>query len=554
MSILQKKKRQAIFFVFWLILFLVIWSKMLVVEPNGLYAGWVNIWGDWAAHLSYATSFGYGQNTPLEMPILFGAKFSYPFFSDFLSGVLMKFGVSMIKAMLLPSFILSMALVASLVYLGKKIVGSIRAGMITSLLFLFNGGLGFWWFLKDIKDLGFIEVIVNLPREYTHLEKLANIEWINIISSQVVPQRGFLMGFPMAVVVYILLWRKFENKKMIRGLMAAGLFTGFLPLIHAHSFVMVIFVAAMLMVMEVWRLKREGSELNIGKFGTIVQLIKEWSWFWLPIVLMGAPQVWYFYGGSLGKEGFIRWQPGWMAEGNIGWFWIKNLGVSLVLAIAGMKLASKKLRKFSLPFWGMFLMANLWIFQPWEWDNTKILTHWYLMACVLGSVTVTVGLKHKKRLMGVLVGIGLILSIWSGFLDTIRLTQYKNIRLRFFETQELLLAEWVKNNTERDSRFLTADNHDHWVPVLTGRKIVLGFKGWLWTYGLDYSKQEKAVNKMFEGGVETKKVLKEYGVDYVVISKMERVKKINESYYEDNFEMVYKLGDTKIFQVRYLEY
>ena len=282
--------------------------------------------------------------------------------------------------------------------------------------------------------------------------------------------------------------------------------------------------------------------------------VKEWVWFGLPVVLIGVPQVAYFYGSSLGKEGFIRWQPGWMAEGNILWFWVKNLGVSLILGIMGMKLASTKLRKFSLPFWGMYLMANLWIFQPWEWDNTKILTHWYLMLSVLGAVCVNWGLKNKSKIVRIFVIMGLVVSLGSGFLDTMRLTQYKNIRLRFFSSQEIELAEWVKKNTDKRSRFLTADSHDHWVPCLTGRKIVLGFKGWLWTYGLDYSKQEKAVSNMFAGEKQTVDELSKYGVDYVVVGPKERAKKINEQFYEENFEMVYKLGETKIFQVRNLEY
>ncbi len=494
--------------------------------------------GDWAAHLSYATVFGYGKNVSLEMPILSGAKFSYPFLADFISGMLMRFGVSMVPAMLVPSLVLSILLVVLLFKLGEKMIGSLKGGMAVSLLFLFNGGLGFWWWIKDIKKLGLIETMIRLPREYTHLEKLGNIEWINIISSQVVPQRGFLMGFPVAIAVYLLLWQKFESRKKIKGMVMAGLLTSLLPLIHAHSFVLVCWVAFWLMVMEWFKKKK-----------VLVQLIKEWRQFWFSVIFFGIPQVIYFYGGSLGREGFVRWQPGWMAKGSVLWFWIKNFGASLILAIIGMKMASRKLKMFSLPFWGMFLIANLWIFQPWEWDNTKILTHWYLMACILGSVVIVKGLNNKNKLVKGLVGVGLFLSIWSGFLDTIRLTQYKNIRLRFFDNKELLLAEWVKNNTDKSSRFLTADNHDHWVPCLTGRKIVLGFKGWLWTYGLDYSKQEKAVKKMFEGGDKTKQVLSRYGVDYVVVGPMEKVKKINEQFYEDNFEVVYALEDTKIFQV-----
>jgi uncharacterized membrane protein len=84
---------------------------------------------------------------------------------------------------------------------------------------------------------------------------------------------------------------------------------------------------------------------------------------------------------------------------------------------------------------------------------------------------------------------------------------------------------------------------------LTGRKIVLGFPGWLWTYGIDYGEQEKAARKMFKGGPETESLLRFYGVDYIVVGPLERVQKINEKYFEANFQPVYQLGRTKIYKI-----
>ncbi|HEX2681419.1 MAG TPA: hypothetical protein VHQ03_09015, partial [Candidatus Dormibacteraeota bacterium] len=49
-----------------------------VFTPTGLYAGYVNIWGDWAAHLSFAGSFAYGHNFPPQFPIDPGNHLGYP--------------------------------------------------------------------------------------------------------------------------------------------------------------------------------------------------------------------------------------------------------------------------------------------------------------------------------------------------------------------------------------------------------------------------------------------------------------------------------------------
>src|SRR5438105_7397653 len=56
-----------------------------VYLPDGLYTGYVNIWGDWAAHLSFAGSFAFGHNFPPEFPIDPGHNLGYPFMTDFLA-------------------------------------------------------------------------------------------------------------------------------------------------------------------------------------------------------------------------------------------------------------------------------------------------------------------------------------------------------------------------------------------------------------------------------------------------------------------------------------
>jgi len=268
--------------------------------------------------------------------------------------------------------------------------------------------------------------------------------------------------------------------------------------------------------------------------------------FFAPIVILGLGQWLWFYGEAALNEGFIRWQPGWLGyrEKSGLWFWFKNLGIMFFLVVIGFKMANKKLKLFSVPFWGLFLLANLWIWQPWEWDNSKFITHWYLMASLLGALVIEKGLRGKRKFKKVMTGLTLLIVIWAGMLDVWRLGQYRYRKIKFFDNESLKLAEWVRKNTPREAVFLTADNHDHWLPVLTGRKTFLGFKGWLWTYGIDYSKHESLVRRMFKGN-DVK------WIDYVVIGPMEKDLDItvNEEFFEDNFLVVYELGLTKIFKI-----
>jgi len=184
--------------------------------------------------------------------------------------------------------------------------------------------------------------------------------------------------------------------------------------------------------------------------------------------------------------------------------------------------------------------ANLWLFQPWEWDNTKFFVHWYLIACVLAGGT----LAKMPKIITIIL---LTITIWAGGLDVLRLTQYPYRKIRFWTNEQLQLADWVKQNTAPGDNFLTADNHDHWLPTLTGRKTLLGFRGWLWTYGINYRRQEQATQTIFQGLPAAREKIKEFSLDYAVIGPMEQT--ANQDWFEENFPLVYQLGPTRIYHL-----
>lgn len=500
---------------FWATWFAFLFSQMLKIESDGLYAGWINVWGDWAAHLSYTTSFALGDNFPPTMPLLADNRFGYPFLADFFPAMLMKLGLSLIPAMLFSSWIWAVLLTAWLIEFGRTVSGKLKVGILSAWLFLFGGGLGWWWWLN-----GF-----NFNAEYSHL-KIANIEWINIITAQIIPQRGFVMGFTLSLLSYYLLWRK--------RLLIAALTLIVLPLVQAHALFIPLAVAFFLMISR--QLKSKG-----------------WPWFWLIVTLGVTPQLVYFFGQSTNSLNFIRWQVGWMAhQGNepTWWFWLKNLGVFWPLVFFGLALAKSRLRYFSLPFWIIFVAANLFVWHPWEWDNSKFLTHWFLMATVLSAIALTKGFNNRHWWVKLITLIAFAATIGSGILDNLYLSQYQQRKIRLIKSEDVALAKWVIQNTPADSLWLTADNHDHWLPILTGRKVILGYKGWLWTYGLDYSRQEAAAKTMWQGGDLAKTILDDHGVNYVVVGPAEKylVKDLNSDWFAANLEPIQQNEETTIYR------
>lgn len=507
-----------------------IWSKMLVMENGSLFAGWVGIWGDWAAHSSYISSFAYGSNFPPELPILAGYPFSYTFFPDFISAIFVKLGASLIQAVLIPSFLLSVAFCLIFFDCARIILKNKSQAIIALLVFLFNGGLGFYYFFKDVSKGGFSETLARLPREYTHLEP-ANIQVINHLTSKLIPQRSFLLGLPLAVFALFLLWR-YSSKKDPKLLLVTALVGAALPLIHLHSF-LVLAIAALFVFVTTFSKKR----------------LKFWILPALLVLFFALPQM-IAFSPRAGLD-FLKWRPGWMAyktNDNIVWFWFKNVGFSLVLIPLGFLTAGKKLRLASLPFFLIFISANLFLFQPYEYDNTKLFTYWLLQS----SLLIALGLSFfwKRNLLGKAVAVLLFWSvILSGFLDVFGLLQYERQKIHFLSERQITAAEWVRENTPPEAVFLTADNHNHPVTMLTGRKILLGYKGWIWTYGIDYSRRETSLRNLARNP--SFQALKDLHIDFVFFSDLERRSFLGslEPWLERNLVEVYREEDISVYRV-----
>src|SRR5206468_11021250 len=125
-----------------------------VYTPNGLYAGYVNIWGDWAAHLAYAGSFAYGHNFPPEFPIDPGHRLGYPFMIDFLAADLVPLRMPLTETLTATSGMLGLAFPAVLYLAAVRFTAGRAAAAIAVFVFLLSGGLGFVFLRVGLERLG----------------------------------------------------------------------------------------------------------------------------------------------------------------------------------------------------------------------------------------------------------------------------------------------------------------------------------------------------------------------------------------------------------------
>ncbi len=526
-------------FVTWGAFFTALWPKILFRTAQGVsVSGAQSVWGDWAAHLAYANVFALRNITDwfTTHPLYAGFPFGYPFAADAISGLLMRVGMSRIESMILPSIITTFFLLAAIfIFYANELKTPWRAFAATT-LFLAGGGLGFVIFFSDLAKNFSMETLLFPPREYTRmLEK--GVEWLNILPGEFLPQRPFLLGLPVAlfVLIKLILWarRGFQNVSYAK-IILLGFASGSLAIIHVHSLIALTVIAGILMLFSIgsWR------QWTIFAFSAA-----------LVVLLIYIP----LYSGMVGG-GFFSWRPGWLALNgdvpmNFFRFWFLNWGVFLPFSL----LAFWRMRAYRNPLavsgLAIFALANLFQFQPFIWDNSKLFTWSYLLLAAPATGYLAQIWRRGITLKILTVFIFAVMTA-SGFLDLWRLTRTDYTAAQIWSVEEETIAEKFREISKPTDITLTSDKHNHWVPMLSGRQIILGYRGWAWTYGINYHPIENDVRVMFAGGPESERLLKEYKVRFAVIGPDEiNNYQANEEFFRSRFEKILESKEYRVYRV-----
>jgi len=309
----------------------------------------------------------------------------------------------------------------------------------------------------------------------------------------------------------------------------AGVIAGALPLFHATSY------------------------LSLGIISVVLFFLfptTRWLWFFIPAGLLSLPQAYYLMPMGESTGHFFNFHLGWVAnEYNIFLFYLKNTGLFIPLLLGTLifsKSLSSSQRKFAIPFILIFLIANLIQFTPWDWDNLKVLIYFYIGSIPFVAYGLACLWKSTYKIIPILLILTLVLSGITSVVSTSMHSYLVN------NSEEIELAETIKKLTEPKAVFLTAPIHNHFV-FLSGRTVLHGYAGHIWSWGIDGSKRIEDIKKMYKGyGYnDTKKLLDKYGVNYVVIGPPEkREMKPNLQFYIKNFPILIKSENYYIFRIK----
>ncbi len=419
------------------------------------------------------------------------------------------------------------------------------------------------WTLHDLPG-----TLVSQHRAYDGLPSdggtapLPNMQWYTPLMAWWLPQRTLLFGFAAAISVLLLVlagasshgpsWEPFA---------LAGVLIGLLPIVHVQTLI----ALAILLFVLLWRRRRREwfallgvavvlggirlAQLALSQHGATVTPYGTNVYPWLePGWLANAGtaadpsgrltlSVGNVFSGAIQAVGMIGTTQWWG-------FWVANLGIAVpllafVAIAAAVRLGGGKLGRvvtggFPVPLLELtlgaliiFAACNLVVFQSWNWDNTKLLVYWYLViALLIGALAANWWRRAWPRIAAIVLVAPVLLT---GALVVLRLLPWTPPQdaitgpYTIANTQELQLASTIDRVTPKGSVFLTFGRPNDPVLAVAGRVGVMGYGGWLWSYGISFETRYMDVQTMYNGCAADEATcpvfgqLRKYGISYVEI-------------------------------------
>lgn len=555
----------------------------LYFAPDGSLrtTNWSNM-GDVAYHVGIIEGFVRGENYPPEHPEYAGARLTYPFLIDFVAAQYVAVGARITEALFVQNLLLIFASVTLLRKMTLSVTGRTLAARLVVPVALLSGGWGFLRFVSDALQFegGLGQLLMNLPRDYTN-DAENGYRWGNMMTVLLGTQRSIMLGIPTGLAIWRLWWRARaespqspapecppapsnggeENRRLM--LLAGGL-CGFLPLGHLHTFLVM------------------GC---IGFLWTIyTRRWKLWAPFWGILLAIGVPcAIFMLTQSQTETEPFRRFHPGWdykvMSDERmiglfdaqiglptkVGWIlasipvwagaWLKNTGMTIPLLLVAFLSAeepavlSPRWKRFYVPVLLAFLGANLIQLAPWPWDNIKVLVYWHLA----GAISISALLAWMWTRRGpwrVVMPILCVLLVAAGSLDVWRVLTGA-LGQEVYTAEEVRFADAIVKVAPPRSRLVTAPTYNT-AAYISGRRVLAGYYGHLWSHGLNSLPREAEMKKIYAGEPDADAMIQKWKADYLIVGPRERSDPklpINETYLS-KFPVVARVGEHKLYKLR----
>lgn len=592
-------------FLFFVVLLM---SHTIVQGSNGEIRTGQCTYGDMNMHLGFITSIANQKNFPPDYSILPGVKLAYPFLCDSISSSVYVFGSSLRIAYILPMLIAILQVFLGFYCLGKVVLKDKIKSLVAWVCFFFNGGFGFIYFLDMVMNNkeNFTRIFSGFYTTPTNLVD-NNVRWSNVIVDMLLPQRATLFGWAVLFGTLALLYRAMEKKK-VRYFVLVAVFGGALPLIHTHSFL------ALAMVCVVWvtgymyemaggnmepqnriakylvpgglvlmsllqictpfknHIKKTGFAMvglivlvavvvivyylyKVCKQGKWKELFQTWGVLLCIVLVLALPQLFNWTFQQVGSGESLRGSFNWANEQDqYIWFYIKNIGLTALVAIPALIYAKKRKFFMAAPALLIWSIAEFMVFQPNVYDNNKLLYVGYMLLLFLCADFLVDIFKHiysYKKLGAICCAIVVIAVCTTSGILTMGREYVSGEEYELYSADQVSLCDYIEKNVKADAVILTNCRHNNAVASLTGRNIVCGAGTFLYYHGLNYQEREAQVGQMYTTPLQCQNLFDEYNVSYVLIGPDERSSfSVDEASIQSMGECVFSQNDVQLYKIK----
>jgi hypothetical protein len=427
---------------------------------NGIH-GADNYGTDFLFHVSIGNSVVY-TGFPPKLLYIANQTNAFPFIADFYTSILAYTGINIVNSWYMTNYPLWYSLVLLSVYFISIIIKRRYAAIVGFLLFML---CSLWLNAVILYAMG-----VSLPYlPVSILQSDVQHGWINLFTqpifnfsdplvSNFAPQHDYLLGFPYALTLLILVYLAFfsrELKILKRGMskefLFAGLLVGLMPLVHPFSMVFIFIFALVALFYSLYKSK--------GKRAAV--FMRCWLPFGLMAIAVAAPLILYIHSASL-APGFF----GSMLDNSVWYqygkgiltsvalhiaFWFETIGALLVLGLVGMWLFRKRLIIF-LPAFIALALVNVIRLQPNFGDSNKIVIYFLLFMAIAAAELLVVMWKRGLAFKAIAVALFFAVTL-SGFVGEYYALSGSSLLV---SRTELNATSWLINNTP--SGAVIADN------------------------------------------------------------------------------------------------
>lgn len=488
--------------------------------------------GDFGLHLALIRSISWGDNWTAQSPFYPGVPLRYHFVTDFLVGILERYGMRIDYAYNGVSSFFFVVLLYFIYKIPQVLFREgIYVGIVSVMLFLFPSTLSWLEFIRThgIFNLRLSDVW-RLP-DYIHKGPFdSSMISIYFSLNPYLNQRHLVAGMALGLgLIYIILLSLLNNKNISSSkAVAIGVITSLLLYVHSLISLATFMVSLLLLVFY------NKKKLALYYFVAFVVAVLPF----MNTMMTSLPH-------QIIRIGFLTPQPVTILK--VLEYWWVNLGISIPLVIFGFVKSNRKQRSILLSFLALFIVANIVQFS-YRIEHNHSLINYFLIAMSWFVAYTLLKLWKSNRLKRLISVISFVVLIFSGILN---LMAVKNdFQFLVTDAPANRFMEWIRLKTDRRAVFLSWD--EQYDPVtLSGRRSYIGHPYYTTVMGYDVNDRTLFRKKIYEA--QTNVVFteaKERGIDYIVLPRGQAANFSfvpNYQFFESSLGSVYEDGIVLVY-------